>query len=72
MYIILSQRMLKRDDRYLVDTQYLLLNLEVTKHLIKIIENPNLNVANEVKELVQRQDLQDAGIAKDWDYPDEV
>lgn len=70
--IILSQRMLKRDDRYLVDTQYLLLNLEVTKHLIKIIENPNLNVANEVKELVQRQDLQDAGIAKDWDYPDEV
>ena len=70
--IILSQRMLKRDDRYLVDTQYLLLNLDITKHLIKIIENPNLNVANEVKELVQRQDLQEAGLAKDWDYPDEI
>ena len=70
--LILSQRMLKRDDRYLVDTQYLLLNLEVTKHLIEIIENPNLNVANEVKNLVQNKELQEAGLAKDWDYPDEV
>lgn len=70
--LILSQRMLKRDDRYLVDTQYLLLNLEVTKHLIEIIENPNLNVANEVKNLVQNKELQEVGLAKDWDYPDEV
>lgn len=70
--LILSQRMLKRDDKYVVDTQYLLLNSEVTKYLIEIIENPNLNVANEVKKLVQKQELQEKGIAKDWDFPDEI
>ena len=70
--LIVSQRMLKRDDKYVVDTQYLLFNDSVTKNLIKIIENPNLNVANEVKKLVQNKELQEAGIAKDWDYPDEV
>lgn len=70
--LILSQRMLKRDDRYVVDTQYLLLTTEVTKHLIEIIENPNLNVANEVKNLVQTKALQEEGLSKDWDFPDEV
>ena len=70
--LILSQRMLKRDDKYLVDTQYLLLDNDITKHLIDIIENPNLNVAIEVKKLVQTKELQEKGLAKDWDYPDEV
>ena len=70
--LILSQRMLKRDDKYVVDTQYLLLTQEVRKHLIEIIENPNLNIAVEVKKLVARPELQEAGISKDWDYPDEV
>lgn len=70
--IIISQRMLKRDDRYLVDTQYLLFNKEITDYLIKVIENPNLNVSVEVNNLIKRTDLQQAGLAKDWDYPEEV
>lgn len=70
--IIIAQRMLKRDDRYLVDTQYLLFNRSITEHLIKIIENPNLNVAIEINNLIKQPQLLQAGLAKDWDYPDEV
>ena len=70
--LVISQRMLKRDDRYLVDTQYLLFNDTITDYLIKIIEDPNLNVAVAVNNLVKNPDMQRAGLAKDWDYPNEV
>lgn len=70
--LVIAQRMLKRDDRYLVDTQYLLFNDTITDYLIKIIEDPNLNVAIAVNNLVKNADMQRAGLAKDWDYPDEV
>lgn len=70
--IIIAQRMLKRDDKYLIDTQYLLFNKAITNHLIKIIEDPNLNVAVEVNNLIKQPQLIEAGLAKDWDYPDEV
>ena len=70
--LIIAQRMLKRDDKYLVDTQYLLFNKNITDYLIKIIEDPNLNVAIAVNKLVKDPQMQAAGLAKDWDYPDEV
>lgn len=68
--IIISQRMMKRDDRYVVDTQYLLFTPEITKVLLDLIENPNLNIANEVNKLVKIPILQEKGLAKDWDYED--
>lgn len=68
--MILSQRMLERNDKYIVDTQYLYLNDQITKHLLKILANPNANVVVEVEKLVKNQQLQEALIAKDWDYPD--
>ena len=70
--IIISQRMLKRNDKYLVDTQYLLFNSTITDYLIRIVENPNLNIAVEVNKLIKDPAMQKAGLAKDWDYPSEV
>ncbi len=70
--IVISQRMLKRDDRYLVDTQYLLFNKAIKSHLIQIIENPNLNVAVEINNLISQPQLLQAGLSKDWEYPNEI
>ena len=70
--LVISQRMLKRDDRYLVDTQYLLFNRNIKDYLIKIIEDPNLNVAVKVSELIKSPEMQKSGLAKDWDYPNET
>ena len=69
--IIISQRMMKRDDKYVVDTQFLVFTPEVVKYLLDLIENPDLNIANEVNKLVQMEILQEKGIAKDWDYEDD-
>ena len=70
--IVISQRMLKRDNKYLVDTQYLLFTDEITKKLIKVIENQNLTVAIEIENMIKDPELQRLGLAKDWDYPNEV
>ena len=64
--IIMSQRMIKQDDRYLVDTQYLLFDEAIRDHLIKLIETPN--VAYEVEKLVKNPELIKAGMSKDWQY----
>lgn len=69
--IIISQRMMKRDDKYVVDTQFLVFTPEVVKYLLDLLENPELNMANEVNKIVQMEILQEKGIAKDWDYEDE-
>lgn len=69
--IIISQRMMKRDDKYVVDTQFLVFTPEVVKFLLELIENPELNIANEVNRLVQMPFLQERGISKDWDYKDD-
>jgi len=70
--IIISQRMLKRNDKYLVDTQYLLFNSTIKDYLITIVENPNLNIAVELNKLIKDPAMQKAGLAKDWEYPGEV
>ena len=67
--IIMSQKMLKRDDRYLVDTQYLLFNDAITKYLLSKVNSSNMEV--EVEKLIKDPKLQEAGLVKDWDYPDE-
>lgn len=64
--IIMSQRMIKQEDRYLVDTQYLLFDDTIRDHLIKLIETPN--VAYEVEKLVKNPELIKSGMSKDWQY----
>lgn len=66
--IVLSQKMIKQDNKYLVDTQFLLFDNIVTKKLVEIIENPDANIAVEINKLIQNKELQEAGLAKDWDY----
>ena len=66
--IILSQKMIKQDSGYLVDTQYLLFDDYVTKKLVEIIENPDANIAVEINKLIAEERLQEQGISKDWDY----
>ena len=66
--IILSQKMLKQDGQYLVDTQYLLFTDQITKILVDVLDNPNANIATEVKKLIENPAFQQAGVVKDWSY----
>ena len=65
--IIMSQKLLKRDDRYLVDTQYLLFTDEVREHLLDIVNNEK-NVQFEINKLIKDERLQQEKIVKDWSY----
>lgn len=66
--IVLSQKMIKQDNGYLVDTQFLLFDDEVTKRLVEIIELPDANIAVEINKLIADERLQAKGVVKDWDY----
>lgn len=66
--LILSQKMIKQNDRYLVDTQFLLFDDYVTKQLVNMIQQPDANVVVEVDKLVHDSGLQSKQITKDWDY----
>ena len=65
---ILSQKMIKQDNRYLIDTQYLLFNDEITERLVNIIEDPKTNIASEINKIIHDPELLKAGVTKDWDY----
>jgi len=66
--IILSQRMLKKDDKYEIDTQYLLFDDYVTKRLIDLSQTKDINMAVEVDKLMRDSKVLNAGISKLWDY----
>lgn len=66
--IILSQKMIKQNDRYLVDTQFLLFNEYVTDKLVEVLETPDANISIEINKLIHNKELQEQGIVKDWDY----
>lgn len=66
--IILSQKMLKSNGKYLVDTQFLLFEDEITSRLVDILEDPDANLAKEINKMIQDPELQARGLAKDWDY----
>lgn len=65
--IIMSQKLLKQDDRYLVDTQYLLFTDEIREHLLDIVNNEK-NVQFEINKLIKNERLQQEKIVKDWSY----
>ena len=66
--IVMSQKMLKQNDKYLVDTQFMLFNDYITDRLIQLTENPNANLAVEINILIHDPSLQQQQLVKDWDY----
>lgn len=68
---IFSQRLLKREDRYEVDVQYMLFNDKITKTILDAIdEGKNIQVT--VEKLFQDEELLKSGDVKDWTYKGEV
>lgn len=66
--VILSQKMIKQNDKYLVDTQFMIFNDYVTDKLIEITESPNTALIVEVNKLIHDPELLEQGLVKDWDY----
>ena len=66
--IILSQKMIKQDSGYLVDTQFMLFDDYITKKLVEILDKPDANISNEINKLIHDKELQEKGFVKDWDY----
>lgn len=66
--IILSQKMLKSNGKYLVDTQFMLFDDEVTKRLVDLLDDPDANLSKEINDMIHDPDLQERGLVKDWDY----
>ena len=66
--IVLSQKMLKQNGQYLVDTQYLLFNNEITKILVDVLDTKDGNVSKAINALIADPRIIQAGWAKDWDY----
>lgn len=66
--IILSQKMLKSNGKYLVDTQFMLFDDKVTGRLVDLLDDPDANLAKEINAMIQDPELQAEGLVKDWDY----
>ena len=66
--IILSQKMLKQNGRYLVDTQYMIFDEPITGILVDLLDNPNANLATEINKMIADPGFQQAGLVKDWSY----
>ena len=65
--IIISQRLIPSDDKYVVDTQYLLFTDEIRKYLLNIVdEDRSLQAA--IMKLFNNEELKEKGILKDWSY----
>lgn len=65
--IIMSQKMIKQNDRYLVDTQFLVFDNQVIKRLVDVL-NTTGNVAQEIEDMIKDPAYQELGLVKDWDY----
>lgn len=65
--IILSQKMLKQDGQYLVDTQFLLFTPLIKEHLSNALK-ANDDIGEVIRHLILDPALQANGTVKDWDY----
>lgn len=67
--LVMAQRIIPSDNKYIVDTQYMIFNEEITKAIVDIIfSEKETNVALEVERLMQNKKYQELGYIKDWDY----
>jgi len=65
--IIVSQRLVQNDNAYIVDVQYLLFTNEITRYIIKLL-NEDKDISTEIDKLFTQEELLERGIAKDWSY----
>lgn len=67
--LIVSQRIIKSDSGYIVDTQHLMFNEEVTNALVEIIfSKEKSNISLEVEKMLKREDFIKKGYVKDWSF----
>lgn len=65
--IIISQRLIPSDDKYIVDTQYLLFTDEIRKYLLKVVDE-EMSLQAAIMKLFDNEELKEKGILKDWSY----
>lgn len=65
--IIMSQTLVPSDDKYVVDTQYMLFTDDITKRIIEIIDSGK-NISVEINKMFEEKELIESGILKNWDY----
>ena len=65
--IIMSQTLVPSDTGYLVDTQYMIFNDNITRRILEIVQK-NENISLEIEKMFKEQNLIDQGLVKDWDY----
>ena len=65
--IIISQKLIPSDTGYIVDTQYMIFNNDITKRILEIIQSGN-NISIEIDRMFNEPELLDVGLVKDWDY----
>lgn len=66
--IILSQKMLKQNGKYLVDTQYMLFEEPITSMLVNVLDRPDANISTEINKIIADPTFQQSGLVKDWSY----
>jgi twitching motility protein PilT len=65
--IILSQKMLKQEGKYLVDTQYLLFTPQVREMLSNTLKAGG-DLSEQINKMIADPQYQAIGWVKDWDY----
>lgn len=65
--IIMSQKLVPSDSGYLVDTQYLIFNDDITKRILEIVQSGE-NISLEIEKIFSESDIIEQGLAKDWTY----
>ena len=66
--LILSQKMLKQNGKYLVDTQFMVFEDIITSRLVDVLDRPDANISKEINQMILDPYLQQQGLVKDWDY----
>lgn len=63
---ILCQKIVANGERFILNTQYVLFNDEITEYLIKTIESGK-NIQLEINKLFKNEEFVKKGLVKDWD-----
>lgn len=67
--LIVSQKLIKSTNRYIVDTQYMRFNDVITKEIIDILfSGKETNIALEINKLMENKEYQRLGYIKGWSY----
>jgi len=65
--IIMSQSLVPSDTGYLVDTQYMIFEDDITKRILDIVQKGE-NISLEIEKMFSEEDLLTRGVVKDWSY----